>query len=142
ALTGVEGKMFHPMATTVVMALAAAMVLTVTFIPAAVALFIGERVEEKENRLMGWARRAYEPVLAAFMTRPTRVMIGAGAIVLVTLGLATRLGSEFIPSLNEGDLAVSALRIPGTSLSQSIEMQKAIEKTLKARFPEIERVFA
>ncbi|VWC26319.1 cation transporter [Burkholderia lata] len=142
ALTGVEGKMFHPMAITVVMALAAAMVLTVTFIPAAVALFIGERVEEKENRLMGWARRAYEPVLAAFMTRPARVMIGAGAIVLVTLGLATRLGSEFIPSLNEGDLAVSALRIPGTSLSQSVEMQKSIEKTLKARFPEIERVFA
>ncbi|RXV69158.1 CusA/CzcA family heavy metal efflux RND transporter [Burkholderia stabilis] len=142
ALTGVEGKMFHPMAITVVMALAAAMVLTVTFIPAAVALFIGERVEEKENRLMGWARRAYEPVLAAFMTRPARVMLGAGAIVLVTLGLATRLGSEFIPSLNEGDLAVSALRIPGTSLSQSVEMQKSIEKTLKARFPEIERVFA
>ncbi|MGU7811395.1 efflux RND transporter permease subunit [Burkholderia sp. AW49-1] len=142
ALTGVEGKMFHPMAVTVVMALAAAMVLTVTFIPAAVALFIGERVEEKENRLMGWARRAYEPVLAAFMTRPARVMLGAGAIVLVTLGLATRLGSEFIPSLNEGDLAVAALRIPGTSLSQSVEMQKSIEKTLKARFPEIERVFA
>ncbi|WP_175856620.1 CusA/CzcA family heavy metal efflux RND transporter [Burkholderia anthina] len=142
ALTGVEGKMFHPMAVTVVMALAAAMVLTVTFIPAAVALFIGERVEEKENRLMGWARRAYEPVLAAFMTRPARVMLGAAAIVLVTLGLATRLGSEFIPSLNEGDLAVAALRIPGTSLSQSVEMQKSIEKTLKARFPEIERVFA
>ncbi|AOI59421.1 efflux RND transporter permease subunit [Burkholderia diffusa] len=142
ALTGVEGKMFHPMAVTVVMALAAAMVLTVTFIPAAVALFIGARVEEKENRLMGWARRAYDPVLAAFMTRPARVMLGAGAIVLVTLGLATRLGSEFIPSLNEGDLAVAALRIPGTSLSQSVEMQKSIEKTLKARFPEIERVFA
>ncbi|KWA27067.1 efflux RND transporter permease subunit [Burkholderia territorii] len=142
ALTGVEGKMFHPMAVTVVMALAAAMVLTVTFIPAAVALFIGARVEEKENRLMGWARRAYEPVLAAFMTRPARVMLGAGAIVLITLGLATRLGSEFIPSLNEGDLAVAALRIPGTSLSQSVEMQKSIEKTLKARFPEIERVFA
>ncbi|VWD30441.1 efflux RND transporter permease subunit [Burkholderia contaminans] len=142
ALTGVEGKMFHPMAITVVMALAAAMVLTVTFIPAAVALFIGERVEEKENRLMGWARRAYEPALAAFMTRPARVMVGAGVIVLATLGLATRLGSEFIPSLNEGDLAVAALRIPGTSLSQSVEMQKSIEKTLKARFPEIERVFA
>ncbi|KAG8155143.1 efflux RND transporter permease subunit [Burkholderia catarinensis] len=142
ALTGVEGKMFHPMAITVVMALAAAMVLTVTFIPAAVALFIGERVEEKENRLMSWARRAYEPALAAFMTRPARVMLGAAAIVLVTLGLATRLGSEFIPSLNEGDLAVAALRIPGTSLSQSVEMQKSIEKTLKARFPEIERVFA
>ncbi len=142
ALSGVEGKMFHPMAVTVVMALAAAMMLTVTFIPAAVALFIGERVEEKENRLMGWARRAYEPVLSTFMTRPARVLTGAGAIVLVTLGLALRLGSEFIPSLNEGDLAVAALRIPGTSLSQSVDMQKSIERTLKQRFPEIDRVFA
>ncbi|WP_341318869.1 CusA/CzcA family heavy metal efflux RND transporter [Paraburkholderia sp. IMGN_8] len=142
ALTGVEGKMFHPMAVTVVMALAAAMVLTVTFIPAAVALFIGQRVEEKENWLMGRARRLYEPVLAAFMTRPKRVLVGAVVIVTLTMGLATRLGSEFIPSLNEGDLAVAALRIPGTSLSQSVDMQKSIEKTLKQRFPEIDRVFA
>jgi cobalt-zinc-cadmium resistance protein CzcA len=142
ALTGVEGKMFHPMAVTVVMALAAAMVLTVTFIPAAIALFIGERVEEKENRLMSWARRLYEPVLAAFMTRPKHVLIGAVLVVAVSLGMASRLGSEFIPSLNEGDLAISALRIPGTSLSQSVDMQKSIETTLKERFPEIDRVFA
>ncbi|MFM0291966.1 MULTISPECIES: efflux RND transporter permease subunit [Paraburkholderia] len=142
ALTGVEAKMFHPMAITVVMALAAAMVLTVTFIPAAIALFIGKRVEEKENRLMGWARRLYEPLLAAFMTRPKRVFVGAVVIVTLSTGLAVRLGSEFVPSLNEGDLAVAALRIPGTSLSQSVSMQKAIEKTLKQRFAEIERVFA
>jgi cobalt-zinc-cadmium resistance protein CzcA len=142
ALTGVEGKMFHPMAITVVMALAAAMVLTVTFIPAAVALFIGRRVDEKENRLMSWAKRAYEPILGAFMIRPKRVLTGAVVMVGLTLVLATRLGSEFIPSLNEGDLAVAALRIPGTSLSQSVAMQQSIEKTLKARFPEIERAFA
>jgi len=142
ALTGVEGKMFHPMAVTVVMALAAAMVLTVTFIPAAVALFIGEHVAEKENRVMGWARRAYEPALTRFMSRPKRVMVGAVVIVAATTALATRLGSEFIPSLNEGDLAVAALRIPGTSLSQSLEMQKSIERTLKEKIPEIDRVFA
>jgi cobalt-zinc-cadmium resistance protein CzcA len=142
ALTGVEGKMFHPMAVTVVMALAAAMVLTVTFIPAAVALFIGEHVAEKENRVMGWARRAYEPALTRFMSRPKRVLVGAVVIVAATTALATRLGSEFIPSLNEGDLAVAALRIPGTSLSQSIEMQKSIERTLKEKIPEIDRVFA
>lgn len=142
ALTGVEGKMFHPMAVTVVMALVSAMVLTVTFIPAAVALFIGNRVEEKENRLMNWARRAYEPILARGLAQPKRVLAGAALIVGLTLALATRLGSEFIPSLNEGDLAVAALRIPGTSLSQSVEMQKTIERTLKARVPEIERVFA
>ncbi|WP_321951277.1 efflux RND transporter permease subunit [Paraburkholderia bannensis] len=142
ALSGVEEKMFHPMAVTVVMALAAAMLLTVTFIPAAVALFIGERVEEKENRLMGWARRAYEPILGKFMAQPRRVLVGAVLIVGLTLGLVMRLGSEFIPSLNEGDLAVAALRIPGTSLSQSLEMQKTIERTLKERIPEIDRVFA
>ncbi|ABE35246.1 cobalt-zinc-cadmium resistance protein CzcA [Paraburkholderia xenovorans LB400] len=142
ALTGVEAKMFHPMAITVVMALAAAMLLTVTFIPAAIALFIGKRVEEKENRLMGCARRLYEPLLATFMTRPKRVFLGAAVIVTLSTGLAARLGSEFVPSLNEGDLAVAALRIPGTSLSQSVDMQKSIETTLKQRFPEIERVFA
>ncbi|MFD1561290.1 efflux RND transporter permease subunit [Paraburkholderia silviterrae] len=142
ALSGVEGKMFHPMAITVVMALAAAMVLTVTFIPAAVVLFIGARVQEKENRVMGWARRAYEPVLDTFMGRPKRVLAAAVAIVGLTLLLATRLGSEFVPSLNEGDLAISALRIPGTSLTQSVAMQQSIEAALKEKFPEIERVFA
>jgi len=142
ALTGVEAKMFHPMAITVVFALAAAMALTVTFIPAAIALFIGKRIEEKENRLMGWAKRRYERVLSLFIGHPGRVLAGATMIVCGALLLATRLGSEFVPSLNEGDLAVAALRVPGTSLSQSVEMQKTLETTLKQRFPEIERVFA
>lgn len=142
ALTGVEGKMFHPMAITVVMALAAAMLLTVTFIPAAVALFVNRRVEEKESRLLRAVRRVYEPTLTRFMARPRGVLVGAAGIVALTLVLATRLGSEFIPNLNEGDLAVAALRIPGTSLSQSVEMQKAIEHAVKARVPEVERVFA
>jgi cobalt-zinc-cadmium resistance protein CzcA len=142
ALTGVEGKMFHPMAITVVMALAAAMLLTVTFIPAAVALFIGRRVSEKDNRLIGWAKRVYAPVLDTLLVRPSQVFIVATTVVCVSLALGTRLGSEFVPSLDEGDFAVSALRIPGTSLSQSVDMQRAIEKRLKARFPEIERVFA
>ncbi|MDR5837431.1 CusA/CzcA family heavy metal efflux RND transporter [Caballeronia sp. LZ034LL] len=142
ALTGVEGKMFHPMAITVVMALAAAMVLTVTFIPAAVALFVNRRVEEKESRLLRAVRHVYEPTLNRFMARPRGVLLGAAGIVALTLVLATRLGSEFIPNLNEGDLAVAALRIPGTSLSQSVDMQKAIEHAVKARVPEVERVFA
>ncbi|WP_438397136.1 efflux RND transporter permease subunit [Caballeronia sp. DA-9] len=142
ALTGVEGKMFHPMAITVVIALAGAMVLSVTFIPAAVALFIGRRVAEKESRVMGWAKRAYEPSLNAFLARPKRVLGGAVVIVGLTMLLATRLGSEFIPSLNEGDMALAAVRIPSTSLSQSVTMQKAVEKALKERFPEIDRVFA
>lgn len=142
ALTGVEGKLFHPMAFTVVIALLGAMILSITFIPAAVALFIGNKVGGKENRLMQWARRAYAPLLARAMgAKPLVITTAAVAVVLSGL-LATRLGTEFVPSLGEGDFAVQALRIPGTSLTQSVEMQKQIERTLKAKFPEIERVFA
>ncbi|WP_418131322.1 CusA/CzcA family heavy metal efflux RND transporter [Variovorax sp. 375MFSha3.1] len=142
ALTGVEGKLFHPMAFTVVIALLGAMILSITFIPAAVALFIGNKVSEKENRLMLWAKRAYEPLLARVMAaKPLVITFAAVAVVLSGL-LATRLGTEFVPSLSEGDFAIQALRIPGTSLTQSVEMQKQLERTLKTKFPEIERVFA
>ena len=142
ALTGVEGKMFHPMALTVVIALLGAMILSITFIPAAVALFIGKKVSEKENKLMVWAKQAYEPLLErALAARAVVVTIAGIAVVLAGL-LATKLGSEFIPNLNEGDFAVQALRIPGTSLAQSVEMQQQIERTLKEKFPEILRVFA
>lgn len=142
ALTGVEGKMFHPMAFTVVAALVGAMILSLTFIPAAVALFIGERVSEKENFLMGYAKRVYTPLLAKFMANKAIVVSIAAVLVVLSGALATRLGSEFVPNLNEGDFAIQALRIPGTSLTQSLEMQKQIETGLKAKFPEIERVFA
>ncbi|WP_395825463.1 CusA/CzcA family heavy metal efflux RND transporter [Collimonas sp.] len=142
ALTGVEGKMFNPMALTVVIALIGAMILSVTFIPAAVALFIGKRVSESENFLMRGAKRLYAPALDWVMQRKAPVL-GAALAVLVLSGLlATRLGSEFVPSLNEGDIAIQALRIPGTSLTQSLAMQQQIESTLKRQFPEIERVFA
>ncbi|AMP05604.1 CusA/CzcA family heavy metal efflux RND transporter [Collimonas pratensis] len=142
ALTGVEGKMFNPMALTVVIALVGAMILSITFIPAAVALFIGKRVSETENFLMRGAKRFYAPVLEWVMLRKPLVLGSALAVLLLSGVLATRLGSEFVPSLNEGDIAIQALRIPGTSLTQSLEMQKQIESTLKQQFPEIERVFA
>ncbi|WP_454712728.1 CusA/CzcA family heavy metal efflux RND transporter [Cupriavidus nantongensis] len=142
ALTGVEGKMFHPMAFTVVLALLGAMVLSVTFVPAAVALFIGNRVAERENRLMAWARRCYAVLLERALAATPVVLTFAGVAVALCLAIATRLGSEFVPSLNEGDLAIQALRIPGTSLTQSVAMQQQLETALKARFPEIERVFA
>ena len=142
ALTGVEGKMFHPMAFTVVAALLGAMVLSVTFIPAAVALFIGNRVSEKENFLLGHAKRLYGPLLDRVMAAKA-VVLTAAAVAVVLCGLiATRMGSEFVPNLNEGDFAIQALRIPGTSLSQSVQMQQQIERTLKEKFPEIERIFA
>ena len=141
ALTGVEGKMFHPMAFTVVAALGGAMILSVTFIPAAVALLIGDRVAERENPLMRWARRGYAPMLGFAMRNGPLVL--TFALVAVGLGglLASRMGSEFVPSLNEGDIALHALRIPGTSLSQAIAMQAELERTVK-QFPEVDRIFA
>ncbi|MCQ8105840.1 CusA/CzcA family heavy metal efflux RND transporter [Methylomonas sp. SURF-2] len=142
ALTGVEGKMFHPMAFTVVIALVGAMILSVTFIPAAVALFIGDKVAEKENVVMLSAKRIYAPVLDSVMSnKPVILTLAVVAVILSGL-LATRMGSEFVPSLNEGDFAIQAMRIPGTSLSQSVTMQQQIEQALKQQFPEIERIFA
>ena len=141
-LAGVEGKMFHPMAFTVVTALIGAMILSVTFIPAAVALFIGEKVDEKENVLMRVAKRIYAPVLDRVMANRSVVLTFTAVVIVLSGLLATRMGSEFVPSLNEGDFAIQALHIPGTSLTQSVEMQQQLEKRLKAEFPEIERVFA
>ncbi len=142
ALAGVEGKMFHPMAFTVVIALVGAMILSITFIPAAVALFIGSKVAEKENFLMQTAKRWYAPVLDKAMRNKPVVLTFAAVMVILSGLLATRMGSEFVPSLNEGDFAIQALRIPGTSLSQSIAMQQQLERTLKTQYPEIDRVFA
>ena len=140
-LTGVEGKMFHPMAFTVVVALFGALILSVTFVPAAVAIFVTGRVKEKENRAMLWARKAYRPALDLVLRNPAPTLAAAGVAVVLSLLLATRMGAEFIPSLNEGDIALHALRIPGTSLTQAIEMQQALEQRIKA-FPEVDKVFA
>ncbi|HTH94796.1 MAG TPA: CusA/CzcA family heavy metal efflux RND transporter, partial [Rhodocyclaceae bacterium] len=142
SLTGVEGKMFHPMAFTVVTALIGAMILSVTFVPAAVALFIGNKVAEKESRLMQVARQRYEPLLSKTMAQKPLVLTVVGVLIALTGLLTTRMGSEFIPSLSEGDYAIQAMRIPGTSLTQSLEMQEQLERTLKAKHPEIKRVFA
>lgn len=142
ALTGVEGRMFHPMALTVVIALLGAMILSITFIPAAVALFIGNKVAEKENAVMQGAKRLYGPVLDFVMANKPVVLTFAAVTVVLSGLLATRMGSEFVPSLNEGDFAIQALRIPGTSLSQSVAMQQQLERTLKEKHPEIDRIFA
>jgi cobalt-zinc-cadmium resistance protein CzcA len=124
-LTGVEGKMFTPMALTVVMALTGAAILSLTFVPAAIAIFVTGRVTEKENFFMRGARRIYVPLLAASIRN--RGLVAALAVLLVIASgiLASRMGGEFIPSLDEGDIAMHAMRIPGTSLSQAIEMQRS-----------------
>jgi heavy metal efflux system protein len=141
ALTGVEGKMFHPMAFTVVIALVGAMLLSVTFIPAAVALFINGKVSETEQPLISWAKKGYLPALKWAMLNKALVLTIAVVSVLLSGLLASRMGSEFIPRLNEGDIALHALRIPGTSLSQAVEMQKELEHTIKG-FPQVDRIFA
>ncbi|MBU2285085.1 MAG: CusA/CzcA family heavy metal efflux RND transporter, partial [Gammaproteobacteria bacterium] len=141
ALTGVEGKMFHPMAFTVVIALLGAMILSITFVPAAVALFITGNVSEKESRLMLWAKRGYAPAFDWVMARKPLVLTIAAASIVLSGLLATRMGSEFIPSLDEGDIALHALRIPGTSLTQAIGMQTQLEQVVK-QFPEVDTIFA
>jgi cobalt-zinc-cadmium resistance protein CzcA len=142
ALTGVEGKMFHPMAFTVVMALLGAMVLSVTFVPAAIALFVTGKVKEEEGLVMRTARQRYAPVLAWVLGRRKLAFAAAAALVLLSGVVASRMGSEFIPSLSEGDFALQALRVPGTSLSQSVDMQQRLEQAIIAQVPEVERVFA
>jgi len=141
ALTGVEGKMFHPMAFTVVTALLGAMLLSVTFVPAAVAIFVTGKVSHQDNLAIRGAKALYRPTLRFIMT--IRPAVALAAVVLVGLaGLtATRLGSEFIPGLDEGDIALHALRIPGTSLTQAIAMQRELEDRLK-QFPEVDRIVA
>jgi cobalt-zinc-cadmium resistance protein CzcA len=141
ALSGVEGKMFHPMAFTVITALVSALILSLTVVPASVALFVRGRVEEKENRIMQWFRNLYMPVLHFVMQHRWPVVASAVALVVLASVQATRLGTEFMPSLDEGDIALHALRIPGTSLTQAVEMQMALEARL-SEFPEVSHVFA
>ena len=140
ALSGVEGKMFHPMAITVIFALLAALVLSVTFVPAAVALAVTGRVAERESAIMRAARRGYAVVLDHVLLRPAPVVAIASILVLASLAIGSRMGREFIPSLDEGDVALHALRIPGTSLSQAVEMQKALEAALRS-VPEVAGTF-
>ena len=141
ALTGVEGKMFRPMALTVIMALIAALILSLTFVPAAVAIFLSGKIEEKDNLIVRTAKGFYAPILETALR--LRVLFLTGAVVLVVLcgWLASRMGSEFIPSLDEGDIAVQALRIPGTSLTQSLDMQFRLERAVK-EMPEVKTYFS
>ncbi|PKP86363.1 MAG: CusA/CzcA family heavy metal efflux RND transporter [Alphaproteobacteria bacterium HGW-Alphaproteobacteria-17] len=141
ALEGIEGKTFHPMAITVVLALTAALILSLTLVPAAVALFVTGKVEEKENWLMRRLGNGYRPLLDRALAWPKAAVAIAVLLVAIAGMGATRLGSEFIPDLDEGDIAMHALRIPGTSLGQAVAMQESLEAKIR-KFPEVERVFA
>ncbi len=141
ALEGVEGKMFHPMAITVVIALLSAMLLSVTFVPATIALLFRKPVKEKHSPLIRGAAALYRPALGWVLKGRWVVVLAATALVVLFGYQATKLGSEFAPNLDEGDIAMHALRIPGTSLSQAIALQETLEDKIK-QMPEVERVFA
>jgi cobalt-zinc-cadmium resistance protein CzcA len=140
-LTGVEGKMFRPMALTVMMALAAALVLSITAVPAAVALFVRGPVARRENLVMRGALKAYRPLLRLTLRHRWLVVVSATLLVLYSGFVASRLGTEFIPHLDEGDITMHALRIPGTSLTQAVQMQNQLESAL-GEVPEVARIFS
>jgi heavy metal efflux system protein len=139
-LTGVEGKMFVPMAFTVLLALMGAMILALTFVPAAVAIFLSCKVSEEENRVISFSRRVYEPLLKRSLGARRTVVFGAVCLVGLSLVLASRMGREFIPSLDEGDVLVQPVRIAGTSVTQSAAMSSVLEKRL-LKVPEVKEVF-
>jgi cobalt-zinc-cadmium resistance protein CzcA len=141
ALVGVEGKMFRPMAWAVIIALVSALVLSLTFVPAAVALFMRGKVAETENLVIRSAKTFYAPLLDVALRLRTMVVAAAVGLVLLCGWTASRMGSEFIPNLDEGDLAVQALRIPGTSLTQSLEMQFQLERAV-LEMPEVKTYFS
>ena len=140
ALTGVEGKMFTPMAMAVIIALLSALVLSLTFVPAAVALLLSGHIEEKDNIIVRESKRAYTPILAWVLKFRLGVLAGAVLFVIGVGGLATKMGTEFIPNLDEGDIAIQALRIPGTSLTQSLDMQFKLERAV-LEIPEVMKTY-
>lgn len=141
ALSGVEGKMFHPMAFTVVAALLGALIFSVTFVPAAIAIFVRGNIKHGENRIMRAARKMYQPVLRQTLKLPVVVILLGFGLFAVSLFQASRMGTEFLPQLDEGDIAMHALRIPGTGLKQSIDMQKDVESVV-SQFDEVKLVFS
>jgi len=141
ALSGVEGKMFHPMAFTVVAALLGALIFSVTFVPASIAIFVRGKVHEEENWVMKKARELYTPLLNLSLNKPV-ILVSIATVLVIASGLqASRLGTEFLPKLDEHDMALHALRIPGTSLEQSVAMQQQLEQVI-SEFGEVQHVFA
>lgn len=140
-LSGIEGKMFHPMAMTVLFALVSAFILSLTFVPAMVAILVTGKIKEKENFVIHWAKKIYEPLLRLSVKVPLLVTTGAFAAIIGSLVLFNTLGQEFVPTLDELDIAVQASRIPSTSLSQATSMQLNVEKAIK-KFDEVAFVFS
>ncbi|WP_375462521.1 efflux RND transporter permease subunit [uncultured Methylobacterium sp.] len=139
--TGVEGKMFQPMALTVIIALAAAFVLSLTFVPAMIAIVITGKVQEKDNPFVRAIKAAYRPALAGALRAPVTYILASVLLLAGAGAVFTRLGAEFIPTLDEKSIALNALRIPSTSLTQSQAMQLRVEQAI-AKFPQVAYVFS
>ena len=146
-LEGVEGKTFIPMGATVMLALVGAFIFSFTFVPAMAALLVREPKlaadghGEHETRIIGFVRRRLEPAIRKAVARPRAVLIGAVAALAIGGTAFAVLGREFIPTLDEGDIAMQAIRVPSTSLEQSLAMQMNLERTIAA-MPEVETVFS
>lgn len=147
-LEGVEGKMFQPMAATVMLALLGAFIFSFTFIPAMVAIFVKEpkiddknHGEEHETFIIKKMRAVLDPAISWSINRPKQILGIAIISLIIGFGSFSMLGREFIPKLDEGDLAMVSLKIPSTSIEQSVEMQKGLEKAI-LQLPEVERHFA
>ena len=138
-LAGIEGKMFKPMAFTVILALSGALLLSLTLTPALCALFLKDPVRERENPIVAFLKRLYEPLLRGALRFRLATVGGALAFCLVCMALFPLLGSEFLPELDEGSIAVNHMRLKSVSLTESVRQTQMIEKTLK-HFPEVETV--
>lgn len=142
ALSGVEAKMFHPMAMAVVLALVGAMILSVTFVPAAVALWVTGEVKEKESRWMLALKNKYADMLSwAYQFKYVVATLAVG-ILIISAAIFTRVGSEFAPQLSEGDFALQLMRAPSTGIEESLKIQEQVEKQLLQDFPEVKAIFA
>lgn len=139
-LSGVEGKMFVPMALTMLLALTGALILSFTFVPAAVTVFLSGQKSHDENRVSRVAKKIYSPILEFSLNHRALVLSAAVVLIIVSLVTVTRMGREFVPSLDEGDIAIHTLRIPETSLSQSVELQSLVAKTIMDNFPQVETI--
>jgi heavy metal efflux pump (cobalt-zinc-cadmium) len=142
SLTGIEGKMFQPMAFTVVLALAGALLLALTLVPVLATFFLNRPVRERDSALIRAAKRLYAPVLAAALRLRWFVVLSATALFAFSLWLFPRLGAEFIPQLDEGSLAIQMIRTTSIGLGPSLDMQSAAEKLLREKFPEITHTFS
>ena len=143
ALVGIEGKMFSPMAQTVMLAITGALILSLTYVPMMTALFLNKKVTNKvtiSNRIISVFQKLYTPVLTLALKFKTVFVLATIAFFVFTMFVFSRMGGEFIPTLEEGDLAMQQILLPGTSLTQSVEMSKTIQGKLMDEFPEIKEI--